>query len=479
MPNESLKNKTVKGVWWTAADSVLRYGVAFVVGVILARLLSPDEYGLIGILTIFITLFEIIVDGGLINALIRKQNAEEIDYCTVFYTNLALAIIMAAVIFLSAEMVSNFFERKELVALTRVMSVIVIIHALALVQRARLTKAINFKTQTKITFVASVSSGVVGIVMAYAGYGVWALVAQQITNAGIITILFWVVNRWIPKLQFSMTSFTEMWSFGWKLLLSGIFNSISNQAFQFVIGKSFKPATLGQYTRAQQFGTLFSSNITTIVQRVSFPVLSEIQDDPVRLKAAYKRVIKVTVFPTFILMMCLAACAKPLLIVLIGVKWTEAAYYLQIICFMMMLYPLHALNLNAIQVMGRSDLTLKINIIKNFLIVFPVIIGLLYGVYWMLFVDVVRGYVCYYLNAYYSKPLLNYSIKEQIHDILPSFVLSLVIAIPLYLVSFFNYSPFCILVIQICLGLSLFWGVCERIKMYEYIELKKVIAGLF
>lgn len=478
MSDQGLKDKTVRGVGWTALDSVLRYGVAFVVGIVLARLLTPDDYGLIGILTIFITIFDIIVDGGLINALIRKQHAEEIDYCTVFYANLVLSIVMGSIIFLSAGMIADFFKRAELVTLTQVMSCIVFINALSLVQRARLTKAINFKTQTEVTFIASLVSGVIGIIMAYMGYGVWALVGQQLSNATIAAILFWIVNRWIPKLQFSVKSFKEMWNFGWKLLVSGILNSISSQVYQIVIGKCFKPATLGQYTRAYQFGTIFSSNITTVVQRVSFPVLSEIQDDPIRLKAAYKRVIKITVFPTFICMMCLAACAKPLLIVLIGEKWTEAAYYLQILCFMLMTFPLHALNLNAIQVMGRSDLTLRVNIIKNLLMIFPITVGILTDVYWMLIASVLRDWFCYYLNAYYTKYVMDYSIWEQLRDITPSIKTALAVALPVYALSFLPISEYLLLVLQLIVGGSFLCFWCHRTKMYEYTEIRSIIRGI-
>ena len=478
MAEQSLKDKTVKGTGWTAIESVLRYGVSFVVGIILARLLSPDEYGLIGILTIFITIFEIIIDGGFINALIRKQNAKEIDYYTVFWTNLALSVLMAGILYGGAGLIARFFEREELTALMRVMCFIVIINALALVQKARLTKALDFKTQTKVTIISAVLSGVIGIWMAYAGYGVWALVVQQLSNSCINTLLYWIINRWWPKLQFSLDSFRDMWNFGWKLMLSGIFNSLSSQLHSVVIGKVFSPATLGQYTRAFQFGNIFSGNLTSIVQRVSFPVLSTIQDDQARLKDAYKRVIKVTVFPTFVLMLFLAAVAQPLITILIGEKWVQASYMLQIICFSMMLHPLQALNLNAIQVMGRSDLTLRINIIKNLLIIIPVVVGILTNIYWMLLADVIRGYMCYYLNAYYSKPILHYPIKEQISDVLPSLYVALGVSLPIYALSFLPISKYLLLPLQLLVGIGIFYVWCHKTKMYEYTEILSIVKGI-
>ena len=474
MAEQGLKSKTVNGVTWTALDTILRHGITFVVGIVLARLLTPDEYGLIGILTIFIELFNIIIDGGFANALIRKKDAEDIDYSTVFYTNLLLSICMALLLYCSAGLIADFFKREELIPLTHVMSSVVVINALAIVQRTRLTKIIDFKTQTKVSFFSSIFSGVAGITMAFTSLGVWALVGQQLSCAIMTVILLWSMSKWKPKWEFSWKSFKEMWSFGWKLLLSGIFNSLSSQIHSAVIGKCFSPATLGQYTRAHQFGYIFSGNFTSIIQRVTFPVLSSIQDDMPRLKNSYKRVIKMTVLPTFILMMGLAACAKPLIVTLIGEKWLEASVFLQILCFNMMLFPLHSLNLNAIQVMGRSDLTLKINIIKNLLIIIPVTLGILFNIYWMLVADVVRGYICYYLNAYYSRYLLNYPIEEQIKDILPSFGIAMTVAIPMYAISFISLPSYILLIIQIVLGAI--WAICllEKTKLPEYLELKGI-----
>ena len=475
MSEDGLQQKAVRGIGWTAAESVLKYGVSFVVGVILARLLSPDEYGLIGILTIFITVFEIIIDGGFINALIRKQNAKEIDYSTVFFTNLVLSIFMAGVLFFSSDLIASFFKRPELIPLMRVMCSIVIINALSLVQKARLTKLLDFKTQTKVSLIAAICSGLIGVWMAYNGFGVWALVAQQLSNAGITTILFWLFIRWFPKFQFSIGSFKEMWGFGWKLMLSGIFNSVSSQLHQVVIGKVFSPATLGQYTRAMQFGNIFSANITTVVQKVTFPVLSEIQDDSTRLKSAYKKVIKLTVFPTFLCMMCLAACSKPLILLLLGEKWMQASYLLQILCFTMMLYPLHALNLNAIQVMGRSDLTLKINIYKNLLIIFPIIIGLIFNIYWMLIADFFRNCICYYLNAYYTKYVIDYPIKEQLYDVFPFLKICAIVAIPTYLLTLLPLNNLVVLLLQALCIFTITIVYCEMKRLDEYFILKQIV----
>lgn len=478
MSEASLKNKTIKGTMWSAVENVTRMGVTFVVSIILARLLSPEEYGLIGILTIFIAIFNAIVDSGFTNALIRKQNATDTDYSTVFYTNLVLSVILAAALFFCAKPIAEFFERPELVALTKVMSSVVVINALSLVQRARTTKAIDFKTQTKITFISSIGSGAIGIAMAYMDYGVWSLVGQQISNQLFSTILFWIYNRWFPKLIFSLSSFKEMWAFGSKLLASRLVDTAWQEIYQVVIGKCNSPATLGLYTRAKQFADLCSSNLTTVVQRVSYPVLSSIQDDRVRLKLAYQRVIKTTMLPTFVLMMGVAVCAESMILVLIGEQWLECVPMLQIICTYGMLYPLHALNLNMLQVQGRSDLFLKLEVIKKIIAVGPLLLGIFVDIYLMLAGSLLTSLISYYLNAYYSGPFLNYSIKEQVKDILPSSGVAMSMAVPVFAMSFIPISPFVMLPLQIIVGAVITLVICEATKLPEYMELKGIVNSL-
>lgn len=463
---------------WSALENVTRLGVTFVVSIVLARLLSPEEYGLIGILTIFIAIFNAIVDSGFTNALIRKQDATDTDYSTVFYTNLVLSVVLAAVLFFCAKPISVFFERPELVSLTQVMSSVVIINALSIVQRVRTTKAIDFKTQTKITFISSIGSGVIGIVMAYMGYGVWALVGQQISNQLLTTLFFWFYNKWMPKLVFSWSSFKEMWEFGSKLLASGLIDTAWKEVYQVVIGKCYSPATLGLYTRAKQFADLCSSNLTSVVQRVSYPVLSSIQDDRARLKGAYQMVIKTTMLPTFVLMLGMAACAESMINVLIGEQWLECVPMLQIICTYGMLYPLHALNLNMLQVQGRSDLFLKLEIIKKIVGIGPLLLGIFVNIYWMLAGTLVTSLISYYLNAYYSGPFLNYSIKEQVKDILPSFGVAVAMAVPVYTMSFIPLNPFILLPLQIVTGAVITLAICEATKLPEYMELKGIVNPL-
>ena len=461
---------------WSAIDQISRSGIQFLVGIILARLLSPDEYGLIGILTIFTTIFIFICDSGFTIALVRKKEVQDEDYSTVFYINLVLSIIMSAALFFSAPLIAAFFKRPELVSLTQVMSSIVIINALGIVQRARLTKAINFKTQTKITLISTISSGVVGISMAYSGYGVWSLVGQQITSQSLNTILLWINNKWLPKLVFSIQSFREMWAFGWKLLVSGLIDSAWTQIYQVVVGKFYAPETLGLYTRAKQFSQMFSTNLTNVVQRVSFPVLSSIQDDRERLKKAYQRVIRATMLPTFVLMFGMAACAKPMILFLIGEKWIGCVGFLQIICIYGSLYPLHAINLNMLQVQGRSDLFLKLEIIKKCISVGPILLGVFVDIYMMVAGSLIVSCISYYLNAYYSSPYLNYSIKDQIMDIRPSFFVAVIMAVPVYIISYLPLPSYFLFPIQIISGAIIVITICELKKLPEYIELKNIVS---
>lgn len=478
MVEGSLKQKTVKGMGWSALENVTRIGVTFVVSIILARLLSPEEYGLIGILTIFIAIFEAIADSGFTNALIRKKDATDADYSTVFFTNFVLSLILAATLFFCAKPIATFFERPELVLLTEVMSCVVVINALSLVQRARTAKAIDFKTQTKVTFISSIGSGAIGIAMAFMGCGVWALVAQQISNQLLSTFLFWIYNKWMPKLIFSRASFMEMWTFGSKLLASRLIDTAWKEIYQVVIGKCYAPATLGLYTRAKQFASLCSSNLSSVIQRVSYPVLSSIQDDKQRLKGAYQRVIKTTMLLSFVFMLGMAAVARPMVLILIGEQWLPCVSFLQIICLQMMLYPLHSLNLNMLQVQGRSDLFLKLEIIKKIIAIGPLLLGVFVDIFWMLGGSVITGFIAYYLNAYYSGPFLNYSIKEQIKDILPSFGVAVTMAVPVFAMSFIPLNSFLLLPVQIVVGAVITIGICEYTKLPEYIEIKGIAMPL-
>lgn len=478
MQQESLKNKAIKGVGWSAADAFLGQGVTFVVGLLLSRLLSPDEYGLIGICLIFTTVLNGIVDSGFSNALIRKKNVTEEDYNTMFMTNMAISIVLYVLLFIGAPLVSDFFHREELTALVRVTGLVLFFNALSITQITILTKKIDFKTKTKASLVSAIISGIIGVAMAFMGYGVWALVYQQLSKQFLYTICLWVLNRWWPKFTFYKESFKYMWGFGWKLLASGILNNVWNQLYQVVIGRCYTSSTLGHYTRANEYASIFSSNLTSIVQRVSYPVLAEIQDNKERMVQGYRKIIKVTMFVTAVCMISLGAVAEPMIYTLIGTKWHEAATYLPFICVSMSLYPLHAINLNILQVLGRSDIFLYLEIIKKVVGLIPIVIGIFYGIYYMLLISIFTGIIGLYLNTWYTGKALKYTFWRQLGDIAPSYLTAFIIALSVYFLKYLPLPFYVILVIQIIVGFITGLVVSELLKLGEYMELKSILIKL-
>lgn len=475
---QSLRDKTVRGVGWSATDAFLGQGVAFIVGLVLARLLSPEEYGLIGMVTIFTTILLGVVDSGFSNALIRKNDVTEEDYSTLFFFNLAVSIVMFLLLYVAAPWISSFFDRPQLIELVRVMGLLLIIQALSIVQNTILSRHIDFKTKTKASFISALTSGVIGIIMAFMDFGVWALVAQQLSRQLLYSICLWIYNHWWPKMKFSITSLRYMWGFGWKLLVSGLLDSIWKEIYQVVVGKFYYPATLGQYTRARQYASLFSSNLTVIVQRVSYPVLSQVQDNKDRMVKAYRRVIKTTMFVTAVTMISLGAVSEPLIYCLIGSQWHQASTFLPLICIGMSLYPLHAINLNMLQVQGRTDIFLYLEIVKKIIAICPICIGIFLGIYWMLIGVIITGIISFFLNSYYTGKNLGYSSWMQLKDIAPSYGIGLLIALFVYFFKFLPLSNWIILPIQICVGTLVFIIVNEITKLDEYIELKGITKKL-
>lgn len=475
MQQESLKNKTIKGTIWSAADAFLGQGVTFIVGLVLARLLSPDEYGLIGICLIFTTVLNGIVDSGFSNALIRKKDVSDEDYNTMFITNMVICIVLYTTLFVSAPLISNFFKREELTALVRATGLVLFFNALSITQVTILTKKIDFKTKTKASLISAIISGVIGIALAFMGYGVWALVTQQLSKQLLYTLCLWILNKWWPKFTFYKESFKYMWGFGWKLLVSGLLNNIWTQLYQVVIGRCYTPSTLGHFTRANEYASIFSSNLTTIVQRVSYPVLAEIQDDKERMVHGYRKVIKVTMFVTAVCMISIGAVSEPMIYTLIGTKWKEAATYLPLICIQMSLYPLHAINLNILQVLGRSDIFLYLEVVKKVVGLIPIVIGVFCGIYYMLIASILTGVICLYLNTWYTGRALNYTFWKQLRDIGPSYLTALLIAISVYFLKYLSLPYFVILLLQIIIGVITGFVVSELLKFEEYMELKSIL----
>ena len=475
---ESLKHKTVKGVGWSFIDNVSNSGITFLVGLVLARILTPSEYGIMAMITIFIAISNSIVDCGFSNALIRKKNVQRVDYNTVFYFNLVVSILLYATLCLSGPFIASFFKEPLLEDVMCVVGLVLIINALAIIPRTLFVKDVNFKTQTKVSLIASISCGVIGIGMALWGMGVWSLVGQQLSRQLLNTVFLWAYSKWYPALEFSMRSFKELFGFGSKLMLTGLLNVVFQEIYSVVIGRCYTSAQLGQYTRAMQFNSIFSSNLTVVVQRVSYPVLSSIQDDAPRLKYAYRRVIKSTMLITFACMLGLAAVAKPLIVLLIGEKWLPAVTFLQIACFAGMFYPLRAINLNMLQLKGRSDICLRLEVIKQAIAVGPLLLGVFCSIEYMLLGGIVTSFIAYLLNSYYSAEMVGYSTKEQIRDVLPTFLVSFIVAVAMWGLSFLPISYWLMLLLQCVVGLVLATILYEMLHLQEYVEIKSMVLSL-
>ncbi len=471
-----LRQKTVSGLFWSFSDDVLKHLVQFVVGIILARILTPSEFGLVGMITVFIAVSNTFINSGFSQALIRKKDASDIDFSTVFFFNLAVAILFYFILHLSSAAISNFYDEYQLRSIIKVYGLVLIINSTSLIQQTILTKNINFKLQTKISLVSSILSGLVGIYLAYNNYGVWSLVWSSLLGSLLKSLMLWVFNGWYPLFIFSVESFRELFGFGSRLLISGLLDTLYRNIYLLIVGKVFSAADLGFYTRAHKFKELPSKNLTTTINRVTYPVLSGLQDDNNILKTGYKKIIKSTMLVSFTAMMVMAAVAEPMVVFLIGKQWLPSVPFLQILCFSGMLYPLHSMNLNILKVKGRSDLFLRLEIFKKILAVPVILIGIFVGLKAMIIGIVVNSFIAYFINSYYSGKMIFYPVREQILDIAPSFFVAIFISTVIYIFSLtVDMIPVLMLITQGFSALILVIVVSEIIGLDAYLELKSIL----
>jgi teichuronic acid exporter len=475
---DSLKSKTIHALSWSFVQGIGLRGVQFVVGIILARLLLPEQFGLIAMLMIFMDVSQSIMASGFGAALIQRQYVTEKDASSVFYFNILLGVIAALGLCGLAPWVADFYGQPVLTPLLRVMSIVLVINAFGMVQGTLLTKALDFRTQTKVSLIASLLSGMIGMGMAYRGFGVWSLATQQLSSAAFRTALLWIFSHWRPAWLFSMQSLREMFSFGSKLLCSGLLNTIFDNIYVIVIGKLFSPADLGYYSRANNLQQLPSQTLSEMVARVTFPVFSTIQDDPERLKRGMKKALTTLVLVNFPLMIGLAAVARPLVLVLLTDKWAPCIPYLQLLCLVGLMYPLHVINLNVLQALGRSDLFLRLEIIKKALIVLNIVITWRWGIMAMITGQIITSLLSYYLNAWYNKALLQYSIWEQIRDLYPYLLTSLLMGAVVYAMIYLPIaSQMILLVCQIVAGGIAYLLFCRIFRFPAYMELQRMIVS--
>ena len=422
--SESLKVRTAKGIIWSSIERLSVQFIQLVIQILIARILTPNDFGIIGMLAIFLAVAQSFIDSGFSNALIRKIDRTEVDNSTVFYFNVVIGVVFYIILYYSAPYIAQFYNTPILTLVMRIVSLGVFFNSLSIVQRALLTAKVDFKIQAKASLIAVVISGTIGLYLAYSGYGVWALVWQVVVNYAINTLALWVLTKWKPIWAFSWTSFREMFGFGSKLLLSGLLDTVFRNIYTIVIGKVYTSAELGYFTKANQFAQFPSSNLTGIIQRVTYPLLCEFQSDDERLRYAYRKYLRMSAFIIFPLMLGLVAVAHPLIVVLLTEKWEKAAVLLQILCVAMMWYPIHAINLNLLQVKGRSDLFLRLEIIKKTILVIILCITIPLGVDWMCAGQIFSSLIALTINTFYTGKLIDLCFFKQMKDMIPAILYS-------------------------------------------------------
>lgn len=451
-----------------------------IITLLLAKFLVPADFGLIAMMAVFLAVAQSLMNSGFKQALIRFKGAHQVDFNTAFYANLSLGIFSYLLLFLAAPFISNFYNEPRLTLLIRVIGFNIVIQSFQIVQSAILSRELNFKAQLRATLPAGIISGLSAVAMAYAGLGVWALIFQILLSSLLTTMLLWKIQGWRPSQSVSKESLISMYSFGYKLFLSGLLNTIFLNLYIVVIAKIFAASIAGHYFFAQKIRDIVNSQIVFSIQTVTYPALASIQDDNKRLKAGYRKVIQLTTFVLFPSMLLLAALAKPLFMVLLPEKWLPAVPYLQLMCLAGVMYPLHSINLNVLQVKGRSDLFLYLEIIKKILIVIILYVSYRHGVTGILIGQIIGSVLAYIPNSYFSTKLINYSVWEQMADVLPGLGLSAAVA--LLIVAADSLTNWPALVGLTVFGLAaggLYLISAHILKLQPYLIAKEMVVRLY
>lgn len=431
---ENIKKKSMKGMAWTGVSRLLKQVIQFSIGILLARQLMPEDYGIIGMLAIFIAIAETFLDSGFASALIQKKDRTEVDYSTVFFFNVVISLVLYAIIFVSAPWIADFYSIPVLTDVTRVVSLALIINGLTIIQTAKLSIELNFHLQAIADISSVLIGGLLALYLAYHGWGVWSLVFQGVSSAAIRALILWAFSRWCPLWAFSYESFRRMFSFGSKLLCSGMINTIYNNLYTLVIGKAFTASQVGFFNRGDHFAQLPTATIQEMVVKVNYPILSSMQDDEAKLTATYKKLLAAPMFLLYPILTLLIVLAAPLVEVLIGAKWLPCVPILQIICIGCMFDPLTHINLNLLYVKGRTDLVLKIEFIKKpigFLLLF---ISIPFGVLWMCAGRSLYSLIAYIFNCYYTDKMIHYGFFSQMKVLLPIIFRSVLMGIVVFFV---------------------------------------------
>lgn len=451
-----MKKKVILGLLWKFMERIGVQGIQFVISIILARLLLPEEYGIVAILTIFLTISNIFIQGGFGSAIIQKRDIDEIDCNSVFYFNLAISIIVYFILYVSAPIIADFYKVSILSNVLRVQAIGLIIGALNTIQNAMVQRKMQFKKLFIVSLLAVIIQGIVGIFMAYKNYGVWSLVVSNLVGSIVNAAILWVLTKWRPKLIFSIDRLKIMFKFGSRLLVASLIDAIYNNLYSLIIGKKYNQKMLAYYNRGQNIPNLLVANINSSIDGVLFPALSTYQEDKKSMKILVRRSIVTSSFIVFPIMFWLFIVSKPLTIFLLTDKWIASVPFMKLSCIMYAMWPIHTANLQAIKAMGRSDIFFKLEIIKKILGIIIIIVSIPFGVYAMMIGCVINSVLCTFINAYPNKKLLGYTYFQQIKDILPSFVLSIVMSCIIAGISTLNLSNLTTILFQTALGIFIY-----------------------
>lgn len=430
--DKNLKQKTTSGLKWSAIERLATQLVQLIIMLILARLLGPSSIGLVGMLAVFIAIAQVFVDSGFSNALIRKQDRTELDYSTAYIFNILVALACYCFLFFLAPYIASFYQQPTLIELLRVLSLVIIINSFGIIQRTQLTCNMDFKTQAKCSLISVFFSSIGALILAYYGYGPWALVGQSLLFSFINTILLNIFSRWLPKLAFSKNSFDYLFKFGSKLLASSLLDTIYNNIYQIIIGKVFSAKQVGIFTQANSLSLIPAQSLTTIIQRVTYPMLSQLQNDKHKFEHTYLLTLKLSSSIIFPIILGIAIIAKPLILIVLGSEWSRASELLSILCIGYMLYPIHAINLNLLQVKSRTDLFLKLEIIKKLIITLIIIITIPLGIKAICIGIVIQSYLALYLNTIYTNKLISLTRLTQLKSIFPIWIITVIISLTIW-----------------------------------------------
>ena len=467
MSEESLKSKTVKGVIWKGIGQYSTYVVQFVISIILARILAPDQYGIIGMIGVFTSIISIFIDCGFATSLVRKPDHNQTDFSTLFFFNIVASFIGYFIIFFISPWIADFYNEPILEKVAKVQALNMVIGSFSTVQGIQYTIKMDFKTTSKIGLICTIISGICGIIMAYNGFGVWALVGQGLIKQVLCGISYWYFSSWRPSWEFSRQTMKYMWNFGYKMLLSGLLNTVFNNIYTLVIGKVYSARDLGNYSRATNYAQLPSSQLNNIFSGVAFPMLCSIQNDDARLARVYRQYLRTIAFIVFPLMIGMAVVAKPLIIIMLTEKWIDVVALLQLICLSMMWYPIHAINLSLLQVKGRSDLFLRLEVIKKIIIVIVLCITIPISLKAMVVGSICTSLICLFINTYYTGKLIHVGYFLQMKDLIPILLLTLFMGLCVYIVTLVLPGYPLQLTVGVITGVIIYVGVAYLFKMPE------------